>query len=95
MATILFGGKFKRFAIKGGPVLTVTFSGLVTLDGLPVAREVQGINVNAPDRVVSTISDAGTGAFVLPIRMAPTDEARIICVGAAGENSRIYEHLTA
>ncbi len=78
---------------KGSKVASVVFSGTVKVDGVFAARKVIGINTLTPDRRVETISSAVDGSWELTIRMHPPEEARIIVVGAAGENSEIYEHL--
>ena len=72
---------------------TTTFSGVVIVDGIAAIRELYGYKYNNPEILFKTKSDA-LGNWSLTIPLGSTETVRIICVGAAGENSKVYEHLT-
>ena len=91
MAT-LRGGRINE-RVKGVLIREISFSGVVMVDGLTASRIIKGYRVDQADRVYETVSGVD-GTWVLKMVGGPRDEFRIICVGEAGENSVIYEHVT-
>ena len=72
---------------------SITFSGTVKLDGVGVIRDIKGCKVLIPEVIYETASDS-SGNWELTMPGGTNVEFRIIAVGADGENSQIYDHLT-
>ena len=78
---------------KGGFLKVITFSGTVKVNGVGISRKILGYKKRFPDMPWQTVSDS-SGNFTLSIPGGSNDEFRLICIGEAGENSQIFEHLT-
>lgn len=89
---IVRGGRINK-TIRGGVIREIVFSGTVEVDGLPASRVIKAYKINQEDRLFETESGVD-GTWELVMTGNYNDEFRIICVGAVGENSAIYEHLS-
>lgn len=94
MATVK--GARQVTAFKAASVRYKTLSGVVTKAGSGVARRVMVYNVNAPEILMGNVTSAAdTGAYSATIKAGSNDRFRVICIGAAGENSEIFENVSA
>lgn len=82
--------------LKAASVRYKTLSGTVTKAAAGVARRVMVYNVNAPTILLGDVtSNAGTGAYSATIKAGSNDRFRVVCVGQTGENSEIFENVSA
>lgn len=83
-------------AFKAASVRYKTLSGTVTKAGAGVARRVMIYKVGVPEILHGDVnSTAGTGAYSATIKAGSNDRFRVICIGATGENSEIFENVSA
>lgn len=87
------GAQFVFEVIKGSTLKTVTFSGTVTLSGSGVARNIIAYKKNTYTIPYETVSDGSTGEWSLDVTGGSNDEFLIICIGEAGENSVVFDHV--
>jgi len=90
MATKAGGIGWKK--ALGGKIATVTISGTVQSGGAAAVREILIYKAPFDDLAGSTKSDS-LGDFSITLNGGSNDCFRVICVGVAGENSVIYEHV--
>jgi len=94
MATVKGARHSESF--KAASVRYKTISGTVTKAGSGVARRVLIYHVNEPLVLLGDVmSTAGTGAFSVSIKAGSNDRFRIVCIGQTGENSEIFENVSA
>jgi len=91
MAT-LKGGKVAS-GIKGARIKVITFSGTVTKDAAGVARTIYGYRKGFPEVLFTTESESDGSWSLDVLGGGSNDSFRVLCLGADGENSEIYEHL--
>lgn len=74
---------------------TSTISGTVKLSGSGVERQVFVYVAGRETEVITSgYSDDSTGVFSLDlVGIGKNDKLRVICVGADGENSEIFENI--
>lgn len=83
-------------AFKAAKVRYKTLSGTVTKAGSGVARRVLVYKIGFPEVVHGDVnSTAGTGAYSVSIKAGSNDRFRVICIGESGENSEIFENVSA
>ena len=83
-------------AFKAASVRYKTLSGAVTKAGAGVARRVMIYKVGFPEILHGDVtSTAGTGAYSATIKAGSNDRFRVVCIGASGENSEIFENVDA
>ncbi len=90
MATVK--GSLITADVKGASLKQIIFSGTVKLSSVGVVRDIKGYKVGVPEKMFETVSDS-SGNWSLDIPGGSNDKFRIICVGGAGENSQIYDHI--
>ena len=88
----LVGGQI-TVEVLGAPLRIISFSGTVKLSGVGVIRDLIGYRIGSPETVYETTSDS-SGNWTLEMQGGSNDFFRIICVGATGENSEIYDNLS-
>ena len=82
--------------LKAAKIRCRTLSGTVIKSGTGVARRVVAYKVGNPEKLVGdTVSTAPTGAFSMDLPGGSKDRFRIICFGESGENSEIFEDVSA
>lgn len=81
---------------KAGSVRYSTISGTVLKDSVGVARRIIIYNNQELQVVLGNVtSTVGTGVFTVNVKAGSNDRFRIICIGGAGENSVIFENVSA
>lgn len=77
-------------------VLPRTLSGIVKVNGLPTKRRVLVYRNYDANLYAETWSDETNGSWSVTVeKVGEHDRYRIVCVGEAGENSEVYEHIQA
>ena len=78
-----------------GESVIITFSGTVAemLDAGPVGVIRTILFYKSDSTLLGTAYSDANGNFSIPLRCAPADKVRVICVGAAGQNSLIQERV--
>lgn len=83
-------------AFKAASVRYKTLSGTVTKAGAGVVRRVLIYKIGEPEILRGDVnSAAGTGVYSATIKAGSNDRFRVVCIGAAGENSEIFENVSA
>jgi hypothetical protein len=83
-------------AFKAASVRYKTLSGAVTKEGAGVVRRVLIYKIGEPEILRGDVtSAAGTGAYSASIKAGSNDRFRVVCLGANGENSEIFEKVSA
>lgn len=88
----IYNGGLVVEQVFGGKLASVTIAGTVSSSGSPAIRDILVYKLPNNDLLVSTTSDAA-GDFSIEVTGGSNDCFRVICVGIAGENSVIYEHV--
>ena len=83
-------------AFKAAKLRYRTLSGTVKKSGSGVARRVIVYKVGVPELLVGdTVSASGTGIFSVEVPVGSNNKLRLICLGESGENSEIFEDVSA
>lgn len=92
----IYKGALEVTVTKSAAVRYSTISGTVLKDSVGVARRVIIYNNKEPLVVLGDVTSTdGTGVFAVSVKAGSNDRFRIICIGLAGENSEIYEEVSA
>lgn len=91
-----YAGAVNVSAEKAAKLKYGTLSGTVSKDAAGVARRVLVYKVGFPGIIANeTVSNASTGAFSLSVIAGTNDCFRVVCIGIDGENSEIFENVSA
>mgnify|MGYP000701642646 CR=1 FL=1 len=83
-------------AFKAAKLRYRTLSGTVTKAGTGVVRRVLIYKVGDPETLRGDVTSTdGTGAFSATIKAGSNDRFRVVCLGEPGENSEIFEDVSA
>ena len=94
MAT--YNGAKKTEDKKAASLKYGTLSGTVKKSGAGIKRQVLIYKLGAETSLINdSFSNSSTGEFSVTVKSGQNDRFRVICVGADGENSEIYEDVAA